>query len=46
MVESHTDEVYEKLKKIRVTKRKAEEAAYLDPVKAEEAKQRGNELFK
>lgn len=46
LMESHTDDVHDKLKKIRVTKRKAEEAAYLDPVKAEEAKQRGNELFK
>jgi tetratricopeptide (TPR) repeat protein len=46
LVESHTEEVYDKLKKIRVAKRKAEEEAYLDPAKAEEAKQRGNELFK
>jgi stress-induced-phosphoprotein 1 len=46
LMESHSDDVHDRLKKARVTKRKAEEAAYVDPVKAEEAKTLGNEAFK
>jgi stress-induced-phosphoprotein 1 len=46
LLEHRTDDVHEKHKKIRAEIKKTAELAYLDPVKAEEAKERGNEAFK
>lgn len=46
LLESHTDEVYEKVKKAKAELKARAEAAYRDPVKGAEAKERGNELFK
>jgi stress-induced-phosphoprotein 1 len=46
LLESHTDEVYEKAKKAKAELKARAEAAYRDPAKGAEAKERGNELFK
>ena len=46
LMESHSDDVYDRLKKAKATKKKAEEQAYIDPAKAEEEKQLGNDAFK
>ncbi len=45
-LENQTSAVANKLKKCQVAKKKAEAEAYLDPAKAAEAKERGNEKFK
>lgn len=46
LMESHADDVYEKLKKWKTELKKKQESEYRDPVKAAEAKERGNEAFK
>jgi stress-induced-phosphoprotein 1 len=46
LTESHSDEVYDKIKKCKAELKKKEEQEYLDPVKAAAAKDRGNEAFK
>ena len=46
LMESHSDDVYTRLKRTKADMKKAEEQAYLDPEKAKEAKEAGNELFK
>lgn len=46
LLESHTEDVYEKCKKAKAEMKKAAELAYRDPAKAAEAKERGNEAFK
>lgn len=46
LLESHTEDVYEKCKKAKAEMKKAAELAYRDPAKAVEAKERGNEAFK
>lgn len=45
-LEAHSVEFYDKLKKWRKEAKEREEQAYLDPGKANEAKERGNDLFK
>lgn len=46
LLESHTDRVYQALKKVKAAKAEAEATAYLDPAKAVEAKEAGNAAFK
>ena len=46
LLESHSDEVYEKRKRARAALAAAEAAAYRDPALALEAKERGNAAFK
>ena len=46
LMEHRTEEVQDKLKKLKAELKQQTELAYRDPVKAEEAKERGNELFK
>lgn len=45
-LEAHSKDTERLLKTIELEKRKADKMAYQDPEKAEEAKQRGNELFR
>jgi len=45
-MEDRAEDVQKLLKALQAQKRKADEEAYKDPVKAEEARQEGNELFK
>lgn len=46
LLEDQSDRVRNTLKKLREQKRKAEAEAYLDKNKSEEAKERGNQLYK
>lgn len=46
LLESHTEDVYDKCKKAKAEMKKVAELAYRDPAKAAEAKERGNEAFK
>jgi len=46
LTEHRADDVWTKLKKVQAAKKKVAEAAYLDPVKAQEEKEAGNVLFK
>merc|ERR1719171_629709 len=46
LMEDRTEDVQKLLKQLQAQKRKADQDAYKDPVKAEEARQEGNELFK
>jgi len=46
LTEHRTDDVWTRLKKVQTAKKKATEAAYLDPAKAAETKEAGNALFK
>jgi len=46
LTEHRTDDVWTKLKKLQAEKKKASEAAYIDPVKAAEEKEAGNVFFK
>jgi stress-induced-phosphoprotein 1 len=45
LVEDYNDKTKQALKKLQEAKKKAEEEAYIDPVKSEEHKAKGNELF-
>lgn len=45
LVEDYDEKIKNQLKKVNELKKKAEAEAYLDPVKSEEAKTRGNALF-
>lgn len=45
LLEDYNDKTKTALKKIEEEKKKAEQAAYIDPVKSEEHKAKGNELF-
>jgi stress-induced-phosphoprotein 1 len=45
-LEHHSEEILDKLKKLRRELKAAEESAYKDPAKGAEAKERGNEAFK
>ena len=46
LMEDRTEDVEKKLKLLQKELKKRETEAYVDPVKAEEARQEGNELFK
>ena len=46
LMEDRTPDVEKRLKQTVAAKKKAETEAYVDPEKAEEARQEGNELFK
>jgi stress-induced-phosphoprotein 1 len=45
LVEDYNDKTKQALKKLQEAKKKAEQEAYIDPVKSEEHKAKGNELF-
>ena len=45
-LEHHTKDTERMLKNLELEKKKADKLAYQDPVKADEAKQRGNDLFR
>lgn len=46
LMEDRVDDVEKRLKNLQKEKKKRAEQAYIDPVKAEEARQEGNTLFK
>lgn len=46
LLESHTEDVHDKLKKAKAELKKRTEAEYINPALAVEAKERGNDLFK